>query len=169
VRRGNDLVAATAIAALSLLLVPAVWTVTLFVTPGTAVGRMATSSSSLGSLGYALKTAAIVDFIVWFGTIWGGREMWIHFRERQARGSVGHWPNLLNSGVLVGAMLLAVPSSYYVVIVAQLLLKHGLPDWTPMVVGAYALSFAACFSLIFGLYALAVRYWPRSAGREPMT
>jgi hypothetical protein len=164
------LVGDIAIAVLSLMLVPFLWAFAEFVTPGFGVARLvlpAEAQSFLGNLGPGLRTAAIVDFAVWFGTIWGGRELWTRFREeRRARGSVGHWPNLLRSpGVSVGAMLFAVPWSYYVVVAAAVLFNHGrLVDWAPMVVGFFLSSFAACFLVVCGLYALAVRYWPRSTG-----
>src|SRR3984885_15487795 len=116
---------------LSLLLVPVSWAIFLSVTiptPGFAVAHWVISAqpaSFLGYLGEGLEIAAIVDFVVWFGLLWGVQNLWTQIgEERQAGGITMHWPNPLRKpAVWGGALLCAVPLSYYAVLAAAISLK----------------------------------------------
>jgi hypothetical protein len=156
---------------LSLLLVPVSWAILLsvtIVTPGFAVAHWVISAqpaSYLGHLGEGLEIAAIVDFVVWFGLLWGVQNLWTQLgEERQASGITRHWPNpLRRSGVWGGALLCAVPLSYYSVLAAAISVKlNTLRRPELFLVVSLTLGFAVCFTAICGLYAVAVRYWPKS-------
>jgi hypothetical protein len=149
---------------LSLLLVPVLWAIFLFATPGFAVAHWVISAqppSFLGYLSEGFEIAAIVDFAVWFGLLWGVQNLCTQLgEERQASGTTRHWPNLLRrSGVWVGALLCAVPLSYYAVLLAAISLKLNTLRWSELFLVVFlTLSFAVCFAAICGLYAVAVRY-----------
>jgi hypothetical protein len=157
---------------LSLLLVPASWAILLSVTPiatpGLAVAHLVASAqpSALLDLNEGFEIAAIVDFVVWFGFVWGVQNLWTELREeRQATGIRRYWPNpVRRSGVWGGALLGAVPLSYYGVLGVAISLKINTlrrPELF-LVVLSLTLSFAVCFAAICGLYAVAVRYSPKS-------
>jgi hypothetical protein len=155
---------------LSLLLVPVSWAIFLSVTPnatpGLAVAHLAASAqpSALLDLNEGFEIAAIVDFVVWFGFVWGVQNLWTQLREeRHAGGITGLWPNPLRKpGIWVGAPLCAVPLSYYAVLAAVISLKLNTLRWSELFfVVSLTLSFAVCFTAICGLYAVVVRYWPK--------
>jgi hypothetical protein len=73
---------------LSLLLVPVSWAIFLSVTPiatpGFAVAHWVISAQAPSFLGYlseGFEIAAIVDFVVWFGFVWGVQNLWTQLRE----------------------------------------------------------------------------------------
>jgi hypothetical protein len=155
----------------SLLLVPVSWAILLSVTiptPGFAVAHWVISAqpaSFLGYLGEGFEIAAIVDFVVWFGLLWGVQNLWTQLgEERQAGGITRHWLNPLRKpAVWGGALLCAVPLSYYAVLAAAISVKlNTLRRPELFLVVSLTLNFALCFAAICGLYAVAARYWPKS-------
>jgi hypothetical protein len=156
---------------LSLLLVPVSWAIFLSVTPvatpGLAVAHLVASAqpSALLDLNEGFEIAAIVDFVVWFGFVWGVQNLCTQLgEERQASGITKHWRDPLRGpGVWVGALLCAIPLSYYAVLGVAVLVKlNTLRRPELFLVVSLTLSFAVCFAAICGLYAVSARYWPKS-------
>jgi hypothetical protein len=156
---------------LSLLLVPVSWaiflSITPFATPGFTVAHWVATRppSFVGDLNATFEIAAIVDFAVWFGLVWGVQNLCTQLgEERQASGITRHWRDPLRGpGVWFGALLCAIPLSYYAVLGVAVLVKlNTLRRPELFLVVSLTLSFAVCFAAICGLYAVAARYWPKS-------
>jgi hypothetical protein len=140
------------------------------VTPGFAVAHWVISAqppSFLGYLSEEFEIAAIVDFVVWFALLWGVQNLCTQLgKQRRASGITKHWTNPLpRPGIWIGALLCAVPLSFYAVPAAAISMKlNTLRRPELFVVASFVLGFPVCFAGICGLYPVAGRYWPNSDG-----
>jgi hypothetical protein len=103
----------------------------------------------------SFKIAAVVDFAVWFASLWGFQNLWTQLRtEIQEQ---------RHTSPVFGALLSALPFSFYVVIGAEMILNRGMAlDSGFLFLAANCGSLAACTVAICGLFPLAVKCWPIS-------
>jgi hypothetical protein len=161
----NNLLRVLAIGSLSAVMVFALWTVTPSVTPGFEIAYQLSPNKVSWIPSEHVASAAIVDFFVWFIALWGVHDLWDRVRmEAQVQGITRHWANPLRDfSTLFDAILCALPFPYYVVLSIAMLVNRGkLPGSTPALAAAIALSLIACSAVVCMLFAIAVRFWPRS-------
>jgi hypothetical protein len=156
---------------ISLFLVPVAWAIFLSVvpmsTPGLAVAQLAASAqpSALLDINKGFAIAATVDFVVWFGFLWGAQNLMTQFREERRSIGIGRrWPNpMRRPGVWSGALLCAIPLSFYVVLGTAISVKLSALQRSQLFL---TISFALCFAFssaaICVVYAAAVRFWPKT-------
>jgi hypothetical protein len=160
--------------ALSLLLVFIAWAVTWGVTLGTEVMRRELFAQSL-PMGFGpptflgmsepFKVSALLDFMLWFAVVWGVQNLWIELHETVQEDKTKPWLNPMRRlSTPINAMLGSLPFSYYVVLGVAMVVNRGrLPESDSVFAGEIALSLAVCAAAVCALFALAVRFLPRSA------
>ena len=154
---------------LSVLLVFISWALTRFVTPGVEVAHLVLPETSSWLPAERIEIAAIADFALWFAFVWSVQNLFAQLRtEVEGQGKTRYWMNpLRHASTLINAILCALPFSYYVVFGVSMFLNRGRrPESALSFVGAIALSLAVCASAICGVFASAVRFWPRSSAQS---
>jgi|HubBroStandDraft_4_1064222.scaffolds.fasta_scaffold40326_2 hypothetical protein len=136
-----------------MVLVPISWAVTLAGTPGFLFNAYLQGPAPQEYDGF--KIAAVVDFAVWFAALWGFQKLWAQLRAEI--------PEQRHASPAVGALLSALPLSFYLAVEAAMVLNRGrLPDSGFFFLAAIVMSLAVCAVAISGLFALAVKCWRRS-------
>jgi hypothetical protein len=118
--------------------------------------------SFLGNLGEALEILFGVDFLVWFGFLFGVWFLWTQGRNgRRRQGNSKPWVHRLRlTSIVVVAMVCALPLSYYVLLV-QSKFHSGLAETPGEVMESFILSILICATAFCGI-AILGRFWPSS-------
>jgi hypothetical protein len=131
-------------------------------TPGLFLARQIVNPQGLRDFGPVMLTAITVDATLLCGMVKGIRILarrWIMLRAEAAQGlrPTDCW-RVQRAKVLLGAMLFALPLSYYIVLAGSwCIYGWGLPESALFLAPLFVVSLAACFGCVYGLYELAVR------------
>jgi hypothetical protein len=149
---------------LSALMVGVSWSLTLFSSAGVFLAHFLLPDRSSWVSDEGFVTTAVIDFVLWFAFFWGAQGLWIQFRDRVRERSAlkqGIRP-LRHAAPAVSAVLCGIPLSFYLLLGRAIVANRRMPDSAVSWIAELTVSLAACAVTIFGLFAIAVRFWPAS-------
>jgi hypothetical protein len=129
-------------------------------TPGTLFVHGIFRAGGLEDLDWMFLTALAIDSALCCGFMLGVailKRLWGQLKtESEKRAFKNKWTNPEHTSLVVGAALCALPLAYYAMLIVAVLLNGGrLPVAKWPLLGALGISFVACHSAIYGLYATA--------------
>jgi len=141
----------------------------LLSTPGTLLVHRIMRTGGLEDLNRMLLTALAIDSALCCGFMLGVailKRLWgqLQTEAEEKRAFPNKWTNPERTSLAVGAALCALPVSYYAMLAVAVLLNGGrLPEATWSCFGTLGISFAACLTVIYNLFAIAAELRPRRA------